>query len=137
MRPLISVEFPEPLMLWPTTDNRAIVLEAVPVVARFWTGAEVELATIPAGFVFDGVSRPACFAWWVKRWGPAVEEALLHDYFLELLADGRLAKPKFLLDLFFLLALVCGGHSFIRSTLMFLAVRTRPIRRRKASAAAA
>ena len=125
MRPLIRLLFPEPLPLWPTTDGRAVLLSRAPIFAELWHGGRILLCVVPAGFVFDGVSRPGWAAGWVKRWGTAVEEALLHDFLLWQMQRGRLGRPKFLVDLMFLLALVSGGHSFLRSMLMFLAVRTR------------
>lgn len=126
MRPLIALVFPEPLPLWPTTDGRAVTLEPIVVRAELWDGQRFRLAEIPAGFEFDGVSRPGIFAGWIKRWGPETEEALLHDWLLELMRRGQVAKPKFLVDLVFLMALVCGRRSFLRSMILFLAVRTRP-----------
>lgn len=128
MRPLITLHFPEPLMLWPLEDDRAVTLEPIEVWAELWNGQCFLIALIEKGFVFDGVSRPGIFAWWIKRWGPETEEALLHDWLLELLSRGVIGKPKFLIDLFFLMALVCGRRSFLRSTIMFLSVRTRPAR---------
>ena len=39
---------------------------------------------------------------------------------------SRAGHPKFLLDLVFLAALVGGGVGFLRASILFLAVRTRP-----------
>lgn len=127
-RPLIALEFPDPIPDEPAAGNRARLTDRVEVWIELWTGARFLLTVIPAGFVYDGVSRPGIFAWWIKRWGPEKAMALLHDWLLYLLKIGVIGKPKFLIDLFLLLALVAGGRSFFRSTVIFLAVRTRPAR---------
>lgn len=128
MRPLLQIEFPSPLPITPHGRNRAITTAEVPVDLVLYNGVRVRLATIEKGFIFDGVSRPGFLAWWIKRWGPHLEEALLHDWLLELMARGEISRPKFLVDLAFLLALVAGGTSFLRASIMFLAVRTRRAR---------
>ncbi|MFN3585199.1 DUF1353 domain-containing protein [Phenylobacterium sp.] len=125
-RPLIVLEFPDPIPDEPVEGDRARLTDDVEVWIELWTGARFLLTVIPAGFVYDGVSRPGIFAWWIKRWGPEKAMALLHDWLLYLLRIGAIGKPKFLIDLFLLLALVSGGRSFFRATVIFLAVRTRP-----------
>lgn len=127
-RPLIVLAFPDPIPDEPVEGNRARLTDRVEVWIELWTGVRFLLTVIPKGFVYDGVSRPGIFAWWIKRWGPEKAMALLHDWLLYLLRIGAIGKPKFLIDLFLLLALVAGGRSFFRSTVIFLAVRTRPAR---------
>ena len=125
MRPLLQVVIPNPLPYKPYGRNQAITTAEIPVDAILYNGHRIRLALIEEGFVFDGVSRPGLFAWWIKRWGPQVAEAAFHDWLLELMARGVIGPPKFLVDLAMLLVLVARGHSFARASGMFLAVRTR------------
>lgn len=124
--PLLNVVFPIFLPVAPIPGSHlARVFEDFEIWLELYDGQRMRLATIEAGFVTDGVSRPGFVSWWLKRWGLEREEAILHDWLLYLYRSGRFGGPKFLVDLVFLLALVCGKRSFFRSMVMFFGVRTR------------
>jgi hypothetical protein len=127
---LLTVVFPEPLPLVDThtadADDHWLfeVTEDFDVVLEFWTGQKLILATIEQGFRTDGATVPWFARRWFHPWDKTGPEAVLHDWFLDLRARGHLTKPKYLLDLMFLLAMVARGVSFLRATIMFAAVRT-------------
>lgn len=79
------------------------------------------IATVPAGFVHDGLSRrwgmPARWKRWTEKYRSS---ALLHDYLLSL-PD----VPKWKADWLFHGALRSAGVSALEAGLFWLAVRTR------------
>lgn len=125
MAPLLALylDGPDPLTIGP---DRCRFDRPTPIVLVLWDGRRIVLSVIEAGFETDGLSRPGLLSWFVKRWGPERDKAYAHDWFLELMRRGALGGPKFLVDLLFLAFLVAGKTSFVRASLMFLAVRTRP-----------
>lgn len=127
MRPVLRVLFPDPIPLKTTSQRRVLeVVADFDVWLELWDGQRIKLATVEKGFISDGVSRPGLVNWWLRRWGPEAKAAILHDWLLWLHEQGLISGPKFLIDLLFLMALVATNISFFRSTVMFLAVRTRP-----------
>lgn len=128
MRPILTVVYPEVLPLFNLGDHRREVSSDFDIDMVLWDGQRIRLARIERGFITDGVSRPWWAGAWVKHWDQSAKAAVLHDWHLELVRRGDLGRPKFLIDLLFLLALVATGVSFPRALLHFLAVRVRPIR---------
>jgi hypothetical protein len=124
-RPIVQIEFPDQMPLEELGNHQRVVTESVPVWLEFWDGQRLKLADIEAGFITDGASRPWFAKWWLKHWGPEADAAVLHDWFLHLLKQGVIDRPKFLIDLLFMAALVATRVSFFRATIMFLSVRTR------------
>ena len=132
--PAVTLVFPIPLPLAATGETQSgrevrVVTQAFDVELLLWSGERFTLATIPAGFKSDGVSRPEALNDWLTPWGDEARAALLHDWFLSLIDSGQIGRPKMIVDLLFFLALVCTGVSFLRAGLMFLGVRTRARRR--------
>lgn len=130
MTPAIRVVFPKHLPLERTgrfVRGREVrrVVAPIDVYLELWGGRRYHLTTIEAGFESDGVSRPRYLRWLIEPWGDEHPGALLHDWLLELNLRGHIGKPKFAVDLLFLLALISNGTPFFRSLLMFLGVRTK------------
>lgn len=129
---LLQVEFPDQLPLEDTHTQDAAkhwlfrVTEPFDIVLRLWNGQAITLATVEAGFLTDGATIPWFARRWFHPWDKTGPEAVLHDWLLELRRRGQITKPKFLIDLVFLLAMIARGVSFLRASIMFVAVRTQP-----------
>lgn len=130
MTPAIRVVFPKHLPLERTgryVRGREVrrVVSPIDVYIELWGGRKTHLTTIETGFESDGVSRPWYVRWLIEPWGDEHPGAILHDWMLELNLRGQIGKPKFAVDLLFLLALVSNGTPFFRSMMMFLGVRVK------------
>lgn len=128
MTPAIRLVFPGDIHLERTgrfQRGREVrrVMADYDVFIEFWGGRRYHLTTIERGFESDGVSRPRYVRKLLDPWGEEHPAGVLHDWLLELNLRGQIGKPKFAVDLLFLLALVSLDVSFIRSVLMFLGVR--------------
>lgn len=130
MRPLIRVVFPDTLPLAATGRRNAAgrlmdrLTADVDVWIELWDGRRLLLTTIRAGFETDGVSWPR-WAFWTSPWDGTSREAVLHDWLLTLLDQGLIDRPKILIDLIFLLAMLSNGVSFPRAFVEFFGVRTK------------
>lgn len=80
------------------------------------------LIVVPAGFETDFASVPRWAMPFIPIMGKAAKAAVVHDFLCE--NRGSLAKAR--IDAIFLEAMEVLGVSWLRRTLMFLAVRTQP-----------
>ena len=80
-----------------------------------------DVITVPVGFETDFVSVPQWAMPFFPIMGHAAKAAVIHDFLL-----SNRTRPKKVIDGIFLEAMTVLGVSWLRRTLMYLAVRTRP-----------
>jgi len=109
---------PQPKARWSDPDLWKVVTPPVVAIGD----EEIAPAT---GFVTDGASIPWWARWKIDPWGRNGVPAVIHDW---LLANPG-GRAKWEIDLIFFGLLKASGSPDLEATLMFLAVRTRPLKR--------